>query len=163
MGSGVQLLTNAVTVGEPKNAFHLVEGHVLLDLYHIPVEAGAGAVEEIGRSCQCWQTDGEHSWQEEAKNQLWDGTLVHALGHSRCLVKELHSEGSLGQPGWWEMGCQGRWWPRRRQLCPVLQPPHLPLPSLCCMAGLIPTVGQGPSLVNWKDFSGWRIGVNTWM
>lgn len=50
MGPGVQLLTNAVTVGEPKNAFHLVEGHVLLDLYHIPVEAGAGAVEEIGRS-----------------------------------------------------------------------------------------------------------------
>lgn len=36
---GSQLLTDAVTVSEAENAFHLVEGDVLLNLHHVLVEA----------------------------------------------------------------------------------------------------------------------------
>ena len=32
------LLTDGVTVGETEDAFHLVEGNVLLNLHHVPVE-----------------------------------------------------------------------------------------------------------------------------
>lgn len=36
-----ELLTDGVTVGETKNAFHLVEGNVLLNLHYVLVEARA--------------------------------------------------------------------------------------------------------------------------
>lgn len=37
----MQSLTNAVTVSEAKDAFHLVEGDMLLNLHHVLVEAWA--------------------------------------------------------------------------------------------------------------------------
>lgn len=38
-------LTNAVAVCKAKDAFDLVECHMLLDLYHIPVELRRGTAE----------------------------------------------------------------------------------------------------------------------
>lgn len=43
--SFLSCLTNAVAVCKAKDAFDLIECHMLLDLYHIPVELRRGTAE----------------------------------------------------------------------------------------------------------------------
>lgn len=53
-------LTDAVTVCKAKDAFDLVECHMLLDLYHIPVELRRGTVENTLKLRQNSQNNSGH-------------------------------------------------------------------------------------------------------
>ena len=82
--------TNAVAVCEAENAFHLVEGDVLLDLHHVLVEARAHPVKKVRvkpRTGGCWPRAKQQTAQPHVGRVSWGGR---------------RSDAPCGQRGQWQ-------------------------------------------------------------